>query len=196
MQILRYSIKNLFLPLIFVHILATFVIASGGEEGHGATWSEWLWRIINFSILVFLLYLLLSKFRLKELLTKRSEGIAKAIKDAEEAKETAKKGFAAIQDRLREKDKEMEGILNAARTDGEKEKASLIREGERMGEGLISQARENIDQEVRKAKESLREEAVNLALELAEGKIKENLKKEDQEHILTTYLKKIGGDGN
>ncbi len=90
-----------------------------------------------------------------------------------------------------QKDKEIEAIINAARTDGEKEKALLSKEGERIGEGIMHQARENIGQEMRKARESLREEAVNLALELAEGKIKEKLKKEDQEKILTEYLKKM-----
>jgi len=155
-------------------------------------WTDWLWRIINFGILVVLLYILATKFRIKEILTRRSEGIAKAISDAEEAKETARKGLEQIQNRLKEKDKEIEGILNAARLDGEKEKASLIQEGERMGEGLIRQAREDIDQEVRKARASLREEAINLALELAEGKIKENLRKEDDENIIKEYIKKMG----
>lgn len=178
-----------FIPVIFILISPAF--ASNSEGGHSASWTDWLWRISNFAILVALLYILIKKIRLKDILKGRSEGIEKAIRDAEEAKETARKGLEEIQLRLGQKDKEIEAIINAARTDGEKEKALLSKEGERIGEGIMHQARENIGQEMRKARESLREEAVNLALELAEGKIKEKLKKEDQEKILTEYLKKM-----
>jgi F-type H+-transporting ATPase subunit b len=178
-----------FIPLLYILISPAF--ASAGEGGHNSSWLDLLWRVMNFGILVVLLYILLKKFRLKEVLSRRSEGIAKAMKDAEEAKETARKGLEEIQNRLRQKDKEIEAIINTARIDGEKEKVSLTQEGERIGEGIIRQARENIDQEVRKAKDSLRKEVVNLALELAEGNIKKNLKKEDQEKILMEYIKKV-----
>jgi len=181
----------LLLSILFLQIFATAVIASTGEGEHGASLSDWLSRILNFAILVALLYILISKFRVGDLLKKRSEGIAKAISDAEEAKETAKKGFEAIQNRLKEKDREIEEILNAAKANGEKEKVVLFHEGEKIGEGIIRHATENIDREVRKARESLREEAVNLALELAEGKIKENMKKEDEELIIKGYIKNI-----
>lgn len=185
------KMKDLLLFLSFLPIFATPVTAYGGEGGHGASWSDWLWRIINFGILVVLLYILIKKFRLGEILNRRSEGIERAIKDAEEAKETARKGLEEIQLRLSEKEKEIEAVINAARVDGAREKASFAQEGEKIGEGIIRQARENIGQEIRKAKESLREEAVSLSIELAEGKIKENLNKEDQEKILMEYLKSI-----
>lgn len=183
----------LLLVPVFLQIFATAVMASTGEGEHAPTLSDWLSRILNFAVLVVLLYILIRKFRMGDLLKKRSEGIAKAISNAEEAKETAKKGFEAIQNRLKEKDSEIENILNAAKADGEKEKIALFQEGEKIGEGIVRHAAENIDREMRKAREALREEAVNLALELAEGKIKENLKKEDEELIIKGYLKKMEG---
>ncbi len=196
MQNESFKIKNakrskyLFsIPLLYILLSPAF--ASTGEGGHNSSWLDLLWRVMNFGILLVLLYILLKKFRLKEVLSRRSEGIAKAMKDAEEAKETARKGLEEIQNRLRQKDKEIEAIINTARIDGEKEKVSLTQEGERIGEGIIRQARENIDQEVRKAKDSLRKEVVNLALELAEGNIKKNLKREDQEKILMEYIKEV-----
>jgi F-type H+-transporting ATPase subunit b len=189
-MIILEKLKYLLL-IILVFILIPSAFASNSEGGHSASWTDWLWRISNFAILLALIYLLIKKFRLKDLLKGRSEGIGKAIRDAEEAKETARKGLEEIQLRLSHKDKEIETIINAARTDGEKEKALLSKEGERIGEGIIHQAKENIGQEMRKARESLREEVVNLALELAEGKIKEKLKKEDQDNILMEYLGKM-----
>jgi len=184
------GLKYLFL-ISFLFTLTSPAFASNSEGGHGASWLDWLWRIINFGILIVLLWILVKKFNLKEILNRRSEDIQKAIRNADEAKETARKGLEEIRLRLSQKDKEMETIIDIARLDGEKEKVSLIQEGERIGEGIIRQTRENIEQEMRKARESLREEAVNLALELAEGKIKENIKKEDQEKILIEYLKKM-----
>jgi len=184
------GLKYLFL-ISFLFTLTSPAFASNSEGGHGASWLDWLWRIINFGILIVLLWILVKKFNLKEILNRRSEDIQKAIRNADEAKETARKGLEEIRLRLSQKDKEIETIIDIARLDGEKEKVSLIQEGERIGEGIIRQTRENIEQEMRKARESLREEAVNLALELAEGKIKENIKKEDQEKILIEYLKKM-----
>jgi len=80
--------------------------ATGGEESPMA----WVWRILNFAILVFLLVKFAGK-PLKNFLKQRTEMIEKSIKEAQEAKEIAKKALAEVEERLKLKDKEIAEIL-------------------------------------------------------------------------------------
>jgi len=49
--------------------------------------------------------------------------------------------------------------------------------------------------EVRKAKDALATEASLLSINLAEGKIRESIRIEDQESIIKEYITKVGGKG-
>ena len=68
---------------------------------------------------------------------------------------------------------EMEQILAGAKQSGENEKARLIEEGDKLKARILEQAKTNIDYEVKRAKESIKEEAVEIAMELAEKKLRE-----------------------
>ena len=58
---------------------------------------------------------------------------------------------------------------------------------------LLQQAKTNIDYEVRKAKEAIKAEAVDIAMELAERKLKGKLTKEEQLKLLEESIAKIEG---
>jgi F-type H+-transporting ATPase subunit b len=59
----------------------------------------------------------------------------------------------------------------------------------------LEQAKTNIDFEVKHAKAVIKAEAVELAMELAEKKLKDKLTKDEQERLLDDSLVKIGGKG-
>ncbi len=165
--------------------------AEGGEHGGGSA-MEWVWRLLNFGVLVFLLVKFAGK-PLKEYLQQRKELIAQSIKEAREAKELAKRALAEVEERLKLKDKEIEDIISSARNSGEKEKERLIDEGERLRLKILEHAKVNIDYEVKRAKDAIRDEAVDAAMQLAEEKIKGKLTAEDQERLLKESLKQIEG---
>lgn len=71
----------------------------------------------------------------------------------------------------------------------------IIEESAKLKEKILEQAKTNIDYELKHAKESIKAEAVELAMELAEKKLKEKLTKEEQEKLLDESLVKIGGKG-
>jgi F-type H+-transporting ATPase subunit b len=125
---------------------------------------------------------------LKGYLQQRKELIEKSIKESQEAKELAKKALAEVEERLRLKDKEIEEIVSSARSSGEREKERLIQEGEKLRVKIIEQAKTNIDFEVKRAKDAIKAEAVEAAMQLAEEKIKSKLTKEDQERLLRESL--------
>lgn len=153
---------------------------------------DWVWRILNFAILVFVLVKFLNK-PLRSYLQQRKELIEKSIKEAQEAKALALKALAEVEERLKVKDKEIEEIISSARVSGEREKERLIEEGEKLKVKILEQAKTNIDFEVKMAKEAIKAEAVETAMQLAEEKIKAKMTKEDQERLLKESLKLIEG---
>jgi F-type H+-transporting ATPase subunit b len=91
------------------------------------------------------------------------------------------------------KDKEMEEIIASARLSGEKEKARLAEEGIKLQEKILEQAKTNIDFEVKQAKTAIKKEAAELAMDLAEKKLREKLTKEEQLKLLEESVAKIEG---
>jgi F-type H+-transporting ATPase subunit b len=70
-----------------------------------------------------------------------------------------------------------------------------LEESNRLKEKIFEQAKVNIEFELKHAKEAIKAEAVDLAMELAEKKLKEKLTKNEQEKLLEESLTKIGGKG-
>lgn len=171
---------------------AAVSLASPAEAEHGVDWMAWVWKVLNFAILVFVLV----KFggpAFRSFLAKRTELIQKSLDEARQAREMAQKALGEVQERLRTKDKEIEDIVSSARTSGEREREALVKEGEKMSERIIEQARANIEFELKKAKESVKAEAVELAMELAEKKLKEKITKEEQRKLLEESLARLEG---
>ena len=189
--------KKFIIPFIIMSLaFASYAFASGaGEEGeHGSLFKEYMWKIINFALLVIILFKFAKK-PLQNFLQKRTELIEKTLNEAREAKETATKALREVEERLKLKDSEIEAILSAAKKSGEQERENIIAESERLKEKILEQAKTNIEYELKHAKESIKAEAVELAMELAEKKLKDKLTKDEQEKLLADSLVKIGGKG-
>jgi len=175
-------------------ILATVAFANeGGGEESASILKEYLWPVINFLILVGVMVYMLKKMDVKGFFKKRTELIEQSLREAREAKELAQKALAEVEERLKVKDTEIASIIAGAKLSGENEKARLMEEGDKLKSRILEQARTNIDYEVKRAKESIKQEAVEIAMELAEKKLKERLSKDEQLKLLEESLAKIEG---
>lgn len=186
----RPQFKRAFLiamTLIFAFVSTAFCAE---EAGHGGEWKEWLWKILNFAILVFILVKFLGK-PFKNFLKQRTELIEKTLKEAREARELAEKALAEVEERLKSKDKEIQDIISISERSGKTEYDQLIRQGEEMKEKVITQAKSNIEYELKAAIDTIRAEAVEIAMELAEKKIKERLSEEQQLRLIEESLSKM-----
>jgi F-type H+-transporting ATPase subunit b len=178
-------------------VVVSFVFASGGGEEaaeHTPLWKEYMWKIFNFVLLIVVLFKFAKK-PLANFLQKRTELIEKTLNEAKEAKEAALKALHEVEGRLKTKDAEIEAILAAAKKSGEQERDRIIAESSRLKDKILEQAKTNIDFELKHAKEVIKAEAVELAMELAEKKLKDKLTKDEQERLLDDSLVKIGGKG-
>lgn len=182
----------LFYSSVVIGLLQPAVTHAGGGEMIQFGVMDWVWKIVNFAILVFLLVKFVKK-PLQNYLEQRRETLQKTFNEAKEAKEMAQKALKEVEDRLVVKDKEIADILETAKESGEREKARLIEEGERMKQRILEQAKINIDYEVRKAKEAIQNEAAEAALMRAEQMIKEGITETDQERLFRESLKLLEG---
>lgn len=178
---------------LFILTVTSLAFASGGGE-ETPLWKEYMWKIINFLVLVLILFKF-GKKPLQNFLKQRSETIAKTLQEAKAAREAAEKALREVEERLRTKDAEIEAILSAAKRSGELERNAIIEEGLKLKEKILEQAKSNIEFELKNAKKVIKAEAVELAMELAEKKLKEKLTIDDQERLLEDSLVKIGGKG-
>ena len=190
------TLKKLALPFfIFSLTFVAYAFGSGGEEGeHVSILKTYIYKIINFLILVIILFKF-GKKPLGDFLKKRTELIEKTLNEAREAKEAALKALKEAEERLKTKDSEVEAIISAAKKSGELERDRIIEESGKLKEKILEQAKTNIEFELKHAKEAIKAEAVELAMELAEKKLKDKLTKEEQEKLLDESLVKIGGRG-
>ena len=189
--------RRSYFPLIIAFCIFSFAfafIAFGAEEeaSHTSIFKEYIWKVINFGILFFILYKF-GKKPIQSFLKQRSETIEKTLKEAREAKELAEKALREVDTRLKEKDKEIEEILSLTKRSGEVERKNLMEQGDRLKEKILEQAKANIAYELKHAKEAIKAEAAEIAIELAEKKLKEKLTKEEQERLLGESIAKIGG---
>jgi F-type H+-transporting ATPase subunit b len=175
-------------------VSAAFGSAGGEGEAHSSGISQLIWPVINFAILVIILFVFAKK-PIQSYLKQRSETIAKTLDEARQAKEAALKALETVEEKLKLKDKEIAEILSAAERSGSQERDRIIEETGKLKERVLEQAKTNIEFELKNAKESIKAEAVELAMELAEKKIKEKMTKEEQEKLLEDSLTKIGGKG-
>jgi F-type H+-transporting ATPase subunit b len=179
---------------ILVTTALAFASSGGGEEAHTPLWKDYMWKIINFGVLIIILWKY-GKKPVQNALNQRTELIAKSLKEAKEAKEAALKAMQEVEQKLKTKDEEIKAIVAAAQKSGEQERNRIIEESARLQEKIREQAKTNIEFELKHAKEVIKAEAVELAMELAEKKLKEKMTKEEQEKLLEDSLVKIGGRG-
>jgi F-type H+-transporting ATPase subunit b len=189
--------KKVILALFIMSLMfASYAFGSAAaEEGeHGSVFKDYIWKIINFLILAVILFKFAKK-PLQNFLQKRTELIEKTLNEAKEAKEAATKALKEVEERLKVKDSEIAAIMAAAKKSGEHEKEAIIAESDKLRDKILEQAKTNIEYELKHAKEAIKAEAVELAMELAEKKLKDKLTKEEQEKLLDESLAKIGGKG-
>ena len=178
------------LILNFAFIASALAAESGGHGEAHFTWRDWLWPVVNFSVLIIILFFFGRK-PVSEFFRNRTALIEKSLSEASEAKELAQKTLNEVNERFRNTDSEIEKLIEAARKSGENEREAIIAEGERLKERIIEQGKANIDFELQKAKERIKSDAARMALELAEKQIREQLGQKEQEALIDDYIKRL-----
>jgi F-type H+-transporting ATPase subunit b len=177
-------------------LVAVFVSTALASSGHGeeATWTPTMigWRIINFLVLFgFLIYFL--KKPLVSYFSERKEQIRRDLEEAREQRDQAEQKLKEYEKKLAGMEQELQKMRQDLQKAADLESEKVVANAERMSAGIVESAKLAAEQELRKAKMSLRNEAVDLAVELAESLISEKITEEDRKKIVEDYLDKVGG---
>lgn len=186
--------RTILLTTVFLLVSVGIAFASGGEEHHadgGVLLKDFLYRVLNFAIVVGILWYFLAK-PLKNGLSGRTKEIEKNLAEAKKAKEEAEAKFAEYDRKLKQATEEIAEIGDAIRREGELEKQKIIENAKAAAAKIEKDAEAAADLEIAKAKEQLQKEAVQLAVDLAEELLKKNFNQDDDARLIDEYVKKVG----
>lgn len=174
-------------------VLVAAVAWAAGAEEHVDTKAQLIdfaWRIVNFAILLFILYKLMWK-KMKGFFAGRREGIKASLEEAEVVKADAEKKFKEYDEKIKKAEEEIQGISEMIKAQGEEEKKRIIADAERASVKMKEDAKARMEQELKKAKNELRLEASELAVQMAEDILKKKVTKEDHESMVREYLDRM-----
>ncbi len=182
-------------PILLLLLLfaGTAFASAEGAEG-GGSWSSWmlLWRVINTAALIGLLVYFLKK-PMVNFFSERHAQIQKDLEDAKEQRDRAERTIAEYEKKIGEMGRELDKMRDELRKAAGVESEKVVSNADRMAASMVESAKVAAEQEVRKAKMILKNEAVGLAVELAESLIREKINEDDRKRIVEEYLVKVGG---
>lgn len=190
MKFRKTALIVLFLSVILASAVTVF--ASGGGEESPWTVSTLIGRVINTIVLIGVLWYVLKK-PLSTFFSERKEQIRKDLEEAKIQREKAERTIEEYREKLAGMEQELEKMRAELQKSGETESAKVAANAERMANSMVEAAKLAAEQEVRKAKIALKNEAVELAVQMAESLITEKIDEDDRKRIVEDYLVKVGG---
>ncbi len=176
---------------IFMFALCGVAWASSDGGGvHNAWTSSDTYKVINFTVLVVVLFFIAKK-PVAEFFSSRTKGIENEIKELEQKKADAEKKLAEYQAKFKNLDQESKQIVSDYIKQGEEAKARILVEAEAQAEKLEDMAKRNIEQEFKAAKVMLQQEIAQKAMEKAQEVIVASISSDDQDKLVDAYLKKV-----
>ncbi|MFO7811941.1 MAG: F0F1 ATP synthase subunit B [Pelovirga sp.] len=169
----------------------TALAAADAHVDSGVLLKDFLYRLLNFSIVVAILVYFLKK-PIRNALSGRRDDIEKTLAEAKKAKEEAEAKFAEYDKKLNLATQEIAAISASIRKEAEMEKQKIIENAREQAVKIEQDAEKAAALEVAKARLSLQQEAVQLAVGVAEDLLKKNFTKDDDSRLIDEYMQKVG----
>ncbi len=149
-----------------------------------------LWTLIIFVIVV----VVLGKFAwgpVLSLLQEREEFIHKSLSDARRDREEAEARLRDYASKLQSAQAEAVGIIESARKDAERLREELRIKARAEADTMIRNAERQIELQTGRALQQIRQEAVDLSVNIASKLLQRNITKEDNEKLIADALKQM-----
>ncbi len=164
--------------------------ASQTEAPHGQTLVQTIAKIVNFAILGGVLVYFL-KTPISTYLVTRSAQIRQDLVTAAELRSTAAAQLADIDRKLQALPAELEKLRVQGEQDVKAEQARIAKAAADERERLIAQTHREIDARLRMARRQLTEHAAELAVKIAEERIKRSITPDDQLRLVDRYAAQL-----
>ena len=149
-----------------------------------------LLAIAVFFLVLAMSYLLFNPAR--KLLKDRLERISNDIDSAKEDKESAAALKAEYEAKLKEVDKEAEGILAEARQKAMKNQAKIIDEAKEEASRIVKRAQEEAELEKKHAMDDMKQEMITVAAMMAQKVVAASIDTNIQSTLVDETLKEMG----
>lgn len=123
----------------------------------------------------------------------RSATIREQLAEAQKARSEAETKLAEVEARMSRLDDELRAMKEAAEREGRQEFERLTAAAERDAQKAIDRARQEIEGMTRAAEIELKTHAAELAVQLAEERIRQEIGPEDRRRLFARFVTKIGG---
>ena len=158
------------------------------EAEQGDKWIWWKWA--NFVILAAGIGYLIGK-HVPPLFEKQSSEIQSGLREAAKVDEDARAYAAGIEARLKNLQSEIESLRVSARSDMTAESERIHRETEHHIQRIREQTTQEIELMTRAAKDDLRKYAAELAIGLAEERIRFRMNPETQDRLVNGFVHEL-----
>jgi len=165
--------------------LATPALAS---EGGGV--EDLLYRIGNFVLLIAVIAYFARK-PIREFFNERRTDIQNDLHEAAELRREAEARYAKWQRKLVDLEAELEQIRATFRERAEAEREQIVADANATAARIRSETMAAIEQELRKSREVLSEEAADLAVELAADLLREQVTEADRDRLVTEFIERV-----
>ncbi len=169
--------------------------ASGGGEHGGAVGNDklidLLYRCINFTLLVIILFVVVKKTSVKDFFSSRREEIRRKFEDLKRQRAEFEMQYRELEERLKEFEVKRQEIIEQFRSEGELEREKIIAEAKERAKQILAQADVTIEREIRTMRGRLQEEVVELAAKRAQEIIVKSIKDADQEQLVDEFIERV-----
>jgi F-type H+-transporting ATPase subunit b len=160
------------------------------DEHHDEGWTPMIARAFNFALLIGALVYFL-KSPIATYLSSRSGQIRQDLVSAEQMRTAAAAQLAEIQQKMATLPGELEALTRQGAEDVKAERERISRAAEHERTRLLDQTRREIDMRLRVAKRDLTEHAAQLAVQVAEQRIKRSITPDDQMRLVDRYASQL-----
>ncbi len=175
----------------FITVSQAWASAAAEAEHHAPSINQIWFPVVNFLIYAFIIKRYAVPL-VRDFLRSRREEVLKTIKEAGDSKRQAEAVVQDYKTRLGQLDKEVQSIQAELRAEGEREKTKLLSEAEAQAAKIKEDARFLADQEVRVARQKLREEMADQAEARAREMVQQHLSVADQGRLVEDFIQNIG----
>ena len=159
--------------------------AQAAEEGGGLLF-PWINFILLLAVLVYFARKPVSAY-----FGDRRAAIRKDLDDAAALKRRAEEHYAQWNRRIVDLERELAEIRAGAQERAEAERASLLADARAAAERIRADAANAVEHELRRARAGLREEASQLAIELASGILREKVTAQDRDRLIDEFIERV-----
>jgi F-type H+-transporting ATPase subunit b len=159
--------------------------ADGGSDWRPTY--DLIMRWVNFIILAFLI-VKFARLPLINFLKGRQKEIATEIEELENKRKAAEAAIKEAEEKLAASSSRLDSIKERILAQGKSRKEEIIASAKKESEMLLSAARVKVDGQIQSAKNQLRAEMVDLAVDQALKRLPSLITDEDNQRIMEEYL--------